>query len=99
MGQARPGEGGDPVGASTTARTPPASAPRKMATKGGQRMSASARTSASGAKWIGEGWKAASRRADTPAGSNSTGEPRYQKRTSARASEGPEVRSNSPKCS
>ena len=85
-------------GASTTARTPPASAPRKMATKGGQRMIANARTRASGMKCIGDGWKAASMRAVTPAASNSTGVPRLQKSTSAMKSEGPEVRSDSAKC-
>ena len=61
-------------------------------------MTASASTSASGAKWMSDGWKAAAMLAVAPAGSNSTGSPKLQKSRSATRSEGPEVRSNSPKC-
>lgn len=46
-----------------------------------------------------EGWKLLSMLAAITAGSNSTGVPRLQNSTRAIRSEGPEVRSDSPKCS
>ena len=50
-------------------------------------------------KCTDDGWNAASMRAVTPAGSNSTGVPRLQNSTSATRSDGTEVRSDSPKWS